>query len=397
MGVDSAEIGTPDHYRYPWDEPNAVQLRGDFVHVEWLDGVALDAYSLWLYENDPASALEPVSRECTIVPSSLPAPNCIVRASITDTGSVRVEWSSGGSAEFHPGWLRHVAGGAHGPGAFLEPREAWTAASLPEPPTSSLCAPIDSVAGTAAAVEWLENLGRYGLGRLRGIGSDADALVALMKEVGPIRGSNFGDVFTVEAIIEPDSTANTGLELTAHTDLPTRETPPGFQFLHCIENGVAGGLSYMTDGLAIIDHLRVAHGDAYLALSELDWIWFNRQANNDHRWTGPVIDHGGRGSPTTIRAFYPVRSFPAMATTDVPRAYEALRLFHRLADDPAFRIEFRFEPGDVIGFDNRQVLHGRSGFDSGGRRVLRGCYVDRDDVLSTMRVNARRAQPGTKT
>ena len=40
-----------------------------------------------------------------------------------------------------------------------------------------------------------------------------------------------------------DSPANTGLNLGQHSDLPTRETPPAFQFLHCIANEVAGGWS----------------------------------------------------------------------------------------------------------------------------------------------------------
>jgi len=44
--------------------------------------------------------------------------------------------------------------------------------------------------------------------------------------------------------------------------------------------------------------------------------------------------------------------------------------------------------------DTRRVLHGRAAFDpSTGRRHLQGCYVDRDQLLSRIRVLERQAPP----
>ena len=52
------------------------------------------------------------------------------------------------------------------------------------------------------------------------------------------------------------------------------------------------------------------------------------------------------------------------------------------------------DPGDLVGFDNRRVLHGPDAFGPGsGSRVLVGCYIDHDDVFSRRRVS-RRGQPG---
>ncbi len=45
--------------------------------------------------------------------------------------------------------------------------------------------------------------------------------------------------------------------------------------------------------------------------------------------------------------------------------------------------------GDLVGFDNRRILHGRDAFESGGARHLRGCYADHDDNDSRLRVLRR--------
>ena len=94
----------------------------------------------------------------------------------------------------------------------------------------------------------------------------------------------------------------------------------------------------------------------------------------------------------TIRAFYPVRAFPAMANEDVSRSYDALRLFHRMADQPEFELKFRLTAGDIMCFDNRRVLHGRDAFTGSGKRHLQGVYIDRDEIMSRARALNRAAR-----
>ena len=152
----------------------------------------------------------------------------------------------------------------------------------------------------------------------------------------------------------------------------------------------------MTDGLAVAAELAANHPDDYEALTTLRWVFFNRSVDDDHRWSGPIIDHGGPGQPLTLRAFYPVRAFPDMAPADVPRAYKSLRRFSEVAHDPRFQVRYPFRVGDLVGFDNRVVLHGRDAFDPvSGARHLRGCYIDHDDVFSRLRVLRRRATATT--
>jgi gamma-butyrobetaine dioxygenase len=60
-----------------------------------------------------------------------------------------------------------------------------------------------------------------------------------------------------------------------------------------------------------------------------------------------------------------------------------------MARDPRFQLVYPFRPGDLVGFDNRRILHGRDAFESVGSRHLRGCYADHDDVYSKLRVLRR--------
>ncbi|MEJ6722827.1 clavaminate synthase family protein [uncultured Ilumatobacter sp.] len=386
---------TPDFATYPWVPISIVDGVLPNVHVAWADGPDLDCYSLWLFEN--SRAIDPVTRESTVDPADLPEPSFLSAARRTDDGALELTWGDGVQSIVHPGWLRAVARQRHRPEAVPGPLTIWTTDMLDEPPTFDGAAVLDD---TVVFGDWLRAIHAYGFARLRNTPADRAFLETLIQRIGPIRGSNFGNIFTVEARLDADSTANTGLNLGQHADLPTRETPPGFQFLHCVENTVAGGASRMTDGLAVVAELEANHSAEYEVLTTLNWVFANRAPDGDHRWIGPVIDHGQLGSQLTMRAFYPVRLAPDMSTADVPRAYDAMRILSRVAHDERFMLRSRFEPGDIIGFDNRRMLHGRDAFDPGaGSRVLTGCYVDRDDLLSRLRVldrDALQSRPATR-
>ncbi len=408
-GSEPTTVLTPDFYRYPWVPLSAASIDGEFVKLTWADGSSLSAHCWWLRESIVADgATDPATRENTIDPADFDDTLSVTAVERDPVGALRIGFTDGFAGTVHPGWLHHVATGGHLPAAALPITVAWTAEQRPEPPT------FDGAAVVGGDVEelrsFLEAMVAFGLARLTDVpaqiphrpsGQPSDqpadrsieGLVAVTDLIGVRRDTNFGNVWNVKAEINGDfenSTANTGLRLGPHADLPTREIPPGFQFLHCVANTVPGGWSRMTDGAALVAYLESEEPETYEALTSLDWVFFNRSRDHDHRWIGPMIDHGAPGSPLTIRAFYPVRGFPAMDPIDVPRAYRAAKRFHQLGADPRFQIGYPFRPGDLVGFDNRRMLHGRDAFDPGGGiRHLRGTYVDHDEVYSRIRVLAR--------
>ena len=70
----------------------------------------------------------------------------------------------------------------------------------------------------------------------------------------------------------------------------------------------------------------------------------------------------------------------------------ALRAFAEILDRRELQKRFSLEPGELVCFDNLRVLHGRTGFESGGERHLQGCYADRDGLASRLAVLRRRQE-----
>ena len=379
---------TPDFYHYVECPLASADLDRGFARLRWADGVQLDAYALWLFENQMGDVtIEERSREMKFDPADLPGDDVLAGVTVGPDGDLHAEWANGSRSVHHSGWLRHVAEAQHRPQAFMPEPVEWTTAELPAPPTHD---------GPAALVDddallgFLHDAVRYGLARLENLPTDKATLPALGELIGALRDTNFGVTWPVSVDLEPTSTANTPLPLPPHTDLPTRETPPGFQMLHCLVNTATGGLSTMADGHAVVRRLREEYPDDHDALCTLDWVFFNRSPHHDHRWTGPLIDHGAPGMPLTIRAFHPVRGFPDMAVEDQPRAYASLRRFSQVAGSDEFQMRYAFRPGDLVLFDNRRTLHGRTAIDqTGGVRELHGTYIDHDEIYSRTRVLSR--------
>ena len=75
---------------------------------------------------------------------------------------------------------------------------------------------------------------------------------------------------------------------------------------------------------------------------------------------------------------------PIVAPERTPDLYRALRLWSALVDDPANRRTIHLAPGELVAFDNRRILHGRTAFELGasGRRRLLGCYLDIDELVN---------------
>jgi gamma-butyrobetaine dioxygenase len=147
----------------------------------------------------------------------------------------------------------------------------------------------------------------------------------------------------------------------------------------------------MVDGFRLAEVLRDTEPEVFDALTSLSWVFSNRHRETDYRFSGPLIELDAAGHITEIRNTGFLRADPDMAEADIPRAYAAVARFAQIARDRKYVCRYPFRSGDMIAFDNRRILHGRDSFDpNGGVRRLQGCYMERDELFSRLRVLSRR-------
>ncbi len=245
-----------------------------------------------------------------------------------------------------------------------------------------------------ALLAWLEDLSRWGLTIVEAtpveLTDEGGALEALCRRVAHLRETNFGVIFDVRSIPKPNNQAYTADALPLHTDLPNQETPPGYQFLHTLENDAEGGLSTFADGMRMAEDLLRDDPEAYRLLRDVSIPYRFHDTAFDIRWRRPVIREDVHGAPVEINFNPAIADIPDLGPDETVSYYRAYRAFMALTRDERYMLRLKTRPGDLVAFDNRRSLHGRTAFDpSTGRRHLRGCYIDNSDLASRIRVLRR--------
>lgn len=363
-----------------------------WVRVGWSDGHHGRFHHVWLRDNCPCTVcVHEGTKEQMFELVSVPADLAPLSAAI-DGDALVVAWDGGHESRYDGAWLR-----AHcysdGVAAAAPPTVVpWDRSTLAAPPAFDGAAVLGD---DDALYDFCVALRDVGVALVRGLATEPDTIASVVTRIGPIRETNFGLLWDVRADPDPESNAYTALALPPHVDLPTREHQPGLQFLHCLVNEAAGGESIVVDGYRLASAARVERPDLFETLTTLPWDWANRARTSDHRWTAPAITLDGSGRVVEVRAGNwlraPLRSVPF---DRVEAAYEAYRWFLALSYEERFQVRFRLDAGDLMAFDNRRVLHARAAFDGAGRRHLRGCYSEREELTSRLRMleRSRRAR-----
>ncbi len=393
--ADTDGLVVPDFDSYPVEH----QLRevapfDGGLALTWDDGLTHRVPSIWLREFSPDSGtFHTGTREQRIALTDIPPDLAASETSIAQDGFLEVHWSPEGlHSRYHPGWLRASLVTSNDPLDALPARKLW---SIPVPQPLWLDGAAVYAGHEDALRVWLESVQRDGVGLLNGLPPEPAVIPAIAELIGPVRPSNFGTIFEVKSLPGANSNAYTALPLRVHSDLATREYIPGLQFLFCLENSATGGESLLVDGFSIARQLRDESAEFFQVLSSLPVPFGTKDREYDHRFCAPVLEHNAAGELSTVRHTYWLRS-PMHGDFDTLNTfYAAYRRFQELCNEPSNQMRFRLSPGELMAFDNRRLLHGRAGFDpESGSRLLRGCYGEREELESRLRIlyRAQRAR-----
>ena len=361
----------------------------DMIHIKWSDNSDSSYPFLWLRENDPAGFHKDTNERMTDL-TSIPLDISLTKAFIKDD-VLMLNWSdSENSTRYNLDWLYHHKPGKRVSDPAAIKKRCWRGGmgtdKLPTAKAKDLLQDDDALA------TWLENTQSFGLSLVTGLDARHDAGMEVAKRIGFLRETNFGTTFQVQSKPNPNNLAYTSVALPPHTDLPNQELPPGFQFLHCLANEAEGGGSTFADGLAIATDLRANDIEAFNMLSSVSIPFRFYDENTDIRSRKHVITLNLDGKISEICFNAHIADFLDIDPKLMKSYYRAYGKFMKMTRSNAYLISLRLAAGEMVVFDNRRILHGRDAFNpKTGFRHLHGCYVDRGEFESRLRVLKRRS------
>ncbi|KAK6540985.1 hypothetical protein TWF694_008366 [Orbilia ellipsospora] len=260
----------------------------------------------------------------------------------------------------------------------------------------------------------LKQLSLYGLIFIKNVpdGKQIDRVAPMARRVGNLKNTFYGETWSVQSVPESKNIAYTSLDLGLHMDLLYFESPPGLQFLHCVESSVVGGSSYFVDAFRAAFMLQQSAPRVFDTLTKFPVNFHYHNDSRHYRFARPIvvmkglnenyhpengIDHMNWAPP--FQAPFTMDHNGAMVSgSSTWRTFlKGIAALNEMFEDPLNQFELQLSPGDCAVFFNRRILHARRGFDaSSGRRRLTGGYVDIDAFESACRVMAERFPDGGK-
>ena len=347
---------------------------GARIELSWRGGRVTSAPAPWLFDMAEAGEGHASGHRRR---GGLETIACAVQAAALDGSDVVLRFASEAADRRIP---TAAFCGDRAPGAGDE-IEHW-----PSPERLAETRPIEFdayLADDGVLAQALQEVARLGIVFLADAGVRPLAVECAVARFGYIRETNYGRLFDVREEAAPSHLAYTASELELHTDNPYRDPAPTLQLLHVIEAADVGGESQFVDGFAQAEALRREAPNRFRVLTATPVEFaFTGSAGERYAATAPVIEVAPDGRLKALRVNHRAFRPPPLASGVVEAWYEAyLDLYQRL-HAPAARLRRKLAPGDMVMFDNRRVLHGRSAY--GGRRWLQGCYAERDGLYATL-------------
>lgn len=251
----------------------------------------------------------------------------------------------------------------------------------------------------AALHSWLTELDFMGVTLIKGAPKERGVVSKLTNLVGYPRNTMYGLTWDVESIPNPNNVAYTSLPLPIHADLCYYEAPPGVQLLHCLKfEQKTGGENLFVDAFKVAEDLRAYDEGAFQVLAQIPTIFHKDDSHHLLKHGHTIIDVARHsGAIKAINWSPPFEGVQRIPAGHVENYYSARKLWYMMLNEPKYAFQHRSEPGDVVVFNNRRVLHSRTEFDEkAGHRLLEGAYIGSDEFADKLRALNRKHAPGAR-
>ena len=363
-----------------------VSSNGSSLDVFWTDGEKSNFNYLWLRDNCP-TAHDKDSRHRMFNILKVSTDIKAKDFKIDDDGKLVIEWSEGDHTSYYdPKWLRENCYTLKNKKQYNSVYKLWHN-SLQKDLGSISVEHDEIISSDQGLIKWLEILHHKGIAIVKHTPIEKESAFSVLNRISHTRETFFKTPFEVINVPKPNNSAYSAHALQNHMDLPWFETPPGYQFLHCLINSAEGGDSSAVDGFAVADYLRNNEKEIFETLVSVPLKFRDKDYTQEsiRGFHAPAISLTKDSDYNDIR--FSVATMDALDCHPdmMDKVYKAHHRFGNLLHDDKFQIKFRLNPGDIFSFNNRRVLHGRTAFDpNSGHRHLQGYYIDRDEILGRL-------------
>jgi len=215
-----------------------ISQNGSGLDVEWNDGEKSNFNFMWLRDNCPTSR-DKDSRHRMFNLLEVSTNISPKQFKINAEGKLEIEWSEGNHTSYYDQkWLRENCYTINNKKKYISPYVLWDN-SLNSKLSTVQIEHDEIMDSDKGLIKWLELLHYYGIAIVKKAPIEKKSALPVLNRIGCIRETFFKTPFEVINIPKPNNSAYTAHALRNHMDLPWFETPPGYQFLHCLINSAA--------------------------------------------------------------------------------------------------------------------------------------------------------------
>lgn len=266
-----------------------------------------------------------------------------------------------------------------------DPQRPWNAATFPKSGLTTV--PLSEIQDPKkeGMKRLVSSIITHGIGFITEVTPDVESTRAVVEEIGDVRETLFGKMWSFQDNYKHADTAYTNEYLGPHTDTTYFSEASRIQVFHCLQQAPEGGETLLMDGFNIAEQYRNRHPEGYDFLSSTAIP--SQYIGDGHHFQ--ALDTIFKHNPATgkLQQFryniYDRAPLVSIPVEKMQEFYLHMRNLTKLIRNPKNEYWHKLEPGTLLFIDNWRVMHGRNTYS--GPRIMGGCYLSNDAFTSKAR------------